>query len=87
MNVNAIMNKLQTAILHKGLAISINRTQFFSAEQKRFIPVITLTTKVTHRNQNTGKWSNQDYEIMRTCSMPDALECLADIYKAVSMWQ
>lgn len=87
MNLNKMMNKLQTAILHKGLAISINRTQFFSAEQQRFIPVITLTTKVTHRNPNTGKWSNQDYEIIKTCSQPDVLECLAEIYKAVSMWR
>lgn len=87
MNMNAMMNKLQTAILHKGLPISINRSQFYSAEQKRFIPVMTLSTKVYRLNEKTGIWSDKDYEIIRTCSQPDVLECLADIYKAVSMWQ
>ena len=87
MNMNAMMNKLQTAILYKGLPISINRSQFYSAEQKRFIPVIALSTKVYRLNEKTGTWSDKDYEIIRTCSQPDVLECLADIYKAVSMWQ
>lgn len=83
MNVNATMKKLQKAILCTGLPININRTQFYSVDQKRFIPIISLTTKVFHYYQNTGEWKDQTFEIIRTSSQVDALLCLVDIYKAV----
>lgn len=87
MNLNRVIAKLQTAILHKGMAISVNRSQFYSENQKRFIPVVSLTTKVAHYDEKKEKWKNIEYEILRTCSQPDVLECLAEIYKAVSGWQ
>lgn len=84
MNINGKMKKLQMAILNTGLAIAINRTQFYSVEQKRFIPMISLSTKVFHYYEKTCEWKDQTFEIIRTSSQVDALMCLVDIYKAVS---
>ena len=83
MNYNATIKKLQMAILQTGLAISISRSQFYSAEQNRFIPIITLSTPVFHYFEKKGVWKNQDYEIIRTSSQLDVLMCMVDIYKAV----
>ena len=83
MNINATMKKLQKAILQAGLPININRSQFYSVEQNRFISVISLTTKVYHCYQSTGEWKDQVLEIIRTSSQTDVLMCLVDIYKAV----
>lgn len=83
MNINGKMKKLQTAILQTGLAITISRSQFYSVEQKRFIPVITLTTKVSALNKRK-EWKDINFEIIRTSSQIDAMLCLVDIYKAVS---
>lgn len=82
-NYNVTMKKLQMAILQTGLVININRTQFYSTEQKRFIPMICLTTKVSHYYEQFGEWRDQTFEIIRTSSQIDALMCLVDIYKAV----
>lgn len=65
----------------------IGRTQFYSVEQQRFIPVISLSTKVFGYCKKTGKWKDQTFEILRTSSQIDALMCLVDIYKAVSEWE
>lgn len=84
MNFNGTTKKLQTAILQKGLAIEISRNQFYSADQKRFIPVISLSTKVFHYYDRLGIWKDQQFEIIRTSSQVDAILCLVEIYKAVS---
>ena len=84
MNINSTMKKLQKAILQTGLAIAISRSQFYSVEQNRFIPIISLTTKVSHFYEKTQEWKYQTFEIIRTSSQVDALMCLVDIYKAVS---
>ncbi len=83
MNINATMKKLQMAILQTGLPVSISRSQFYSANQKRFIPIITLSIPVFHYYEKQGIWKDQNFEIIRTSSQVEALECLADIYKAV----
>ena len=83
-NINSTMKKLQTAILQTGIAISIGRSQFFSQEQGRFIPVITLSTRVYHYYEKSCKWQEQTLEIIRTSSRIDALMCMVEIYKAVS---
>ena len=83
MNINSKMKKLQMAILQRGLAISINRSQFYSVEQNRFIPMVSLSTKVFHYYERLGEWKDQTFEIMRTSSQVDALMCLLEIYKAV----
>ena len=84
MNFNATIKKLQTAILQTGLVINISRSQFYSADQKRFIPIITLSTPVFHYFERQGIWKDQNYEIIRTSSQLDVLMCMVDIYKAVS---
>lgn len=83
MNINSKMKKLQMAILQSGLAISINRSQFYSVEQNRFIPMVSLSTKVFHYYERLGEWKDQTFEIIRTSSQVDALICLLEIYKAV----
>ena len=83
MNINSKMKKLQMAILQIGLAISINRSQFYSVEQNRFIPMVSLSTKVFHYYERLGEWKDQTFEIIRTSSQVDALMCLLEIYKAV----
>lgn len=83
MNINSKMKKLQMAILQSGLAISINRSQFYSVEQNRFIPMVSLSTKVFHYYERLGEWKDQTFEIIRTSSQADALICLLEIYKAV----
>lgn len=83
MNINSKMKKLQMAILQSGLAISINRSQFYSVEQNRFIPMVSLSTKVFHYYERLGEWKDQTFEIIRTSSQADALMCLLEIYKAV----
>ncbi len=84
MNINGKIKKLQMAILQKGLVITISRSQFYSQEQKRFIPMISLSTKVFHYYEKFGEWKDQTFEIIRTSSQVDALMCMVDIYKAVS---
>ena len=84
MNIQTTMKKLQKAILQTGLVININRSQFYSHEQNRFIPVVILVTKVSRYFESTDKWKDVDMEIIRTSSQVDALNCLVDIYKAVS---
>lgn len=83
MNINSKMKKIQMAILQRGLAISINRSQFYSVEQNRFIPMVSLSTKVFHYYERLGEWKDQTFEIIRTSSQVDALMCLLEIYKAV----
>lgn len=83
-NINGTMKKIQMAILQTGLVITISRSQFYSQEQKRFIPMISLSTKVFHYYEKFGEWKDQTFEIIRTSSQVDALMCMVDIYKAVS---
>ena len=82
MSKNGTMKKLQTAILHQGIPITISRSQFYSADQNRFVPIITLSMKVSALTK-LGTWKDINYEIIRTSSQVDVLLCLVDIYKAV----
>lgn len=82
MNLNSIMRKLQRAILQKGLVIKIGSTQFYSAEQNRMITIHILSTRITYRNTH-GEWQEKDYEILRSASQIEILNCLNDIWQAV----
>ena len=84
MNISGTIKKLQKAILHNGLAIAINRSQFYSDDKRCFIPIISLTTRIAYYSEKKEEWKEKNYEIIRTTSQIDALECLVDIYKAVS---
>ena len=82
MNLNAIMRKLQRAILQKGLVIKIGSTQFYSAEQNRMITIHILSTRITYRNTH-GEWKERDFEILRSASQIEIVNCLNDIWQAV----
>ena len=82
MNCNGIMRKLQRAILQKGLVIKIGSTQFYSKEQNRMITIHILSTRVTYRNTH-GEWKERDYEILRSASQIEIVNCLNDIWQAV----
>lgn len=82
MNLNAIMRKLQRAILQKGLVIKIGSTQFYSSEQNRMITIHILSTRITYRNTH-GEWKERDFEILRSASQIEAVNCLNDIWQAV----
>ena len=82
MNLNMVMRKLQRAILQKGLVIKIGTTQFYSKEQNRMITIHILSTKITYRNTH-GEWKERDYEILRSASQIEIVNCLNDIWQAV----
>lgn len=85
MNVSQIMNKLQRAITSCGLIICVNKNQFYSADQKRYITMYGITTPILYRNKY-GEWKNGKHEIIRTSSVRDVLDTLQEIYKAVKEW-
>lgn len=82
MNLNSIMRKLQRAILQKGLVIKIGSTQFYSAEQNRMITIHILSTRITYRNTH-GEYKERDYEILRSASQIEIVNCLNDIWQVV----
>ena len=82
MNVNGIMRKLQRAILQKGLVIKIGTTQFYSKEQNRMITIHILSTRITYRNTH-GEWKEKNFEILRSASQIEIVNCLNDIWQAV----
>ena len=82
MNLNIIIRKLQRAILQKGLVIKIGSTQFYSSEQNRMITIHILSTRITYRNTH-GEWKERDYEILRSASQIEIVNCLNDIWQAV----
>lgn len=86
MNLNGKMKKLQTAIVKTGLVIKVNTHQFYSADQKRMISSYSICTPVTYFASKKQEWRLMDYEILKTCSMPEVIFCLLDIYKAVKAW-
>lgn len=79
-----MIRKLQKAIAHKGLAIAISHNQFYSQDRRCFITVIILSTKVTCYSKRKEKWMDKNYEILRSTSYCDVLNCLVDIYRAVT---
>lgn len=86
MNLNAIMKKLQRAILQTGLVIKMGTNQFYSSEQKRMITVFILSTQVLMQNKN-GEWRTKDHEILRSASGIEIINCLNDIWKQNRDWK
>lgn len=82
MNLNQIAKKLQRAILQKGLIIKMGTSQFYSDKEKRMITMYILSTNVMQRNRY-GKWEEKNYDILRTASQVEIVECLKDIWQAV----
>lgn len=84
MNLKGKMKKLQTAIVKTGLVIKINTNQFYSDDQKRMITSYRICTPISYFSERFHEWKTTDFEILKTCSMPEVIFCLLDIYKAVS---
>lgn len=84
MNMRGKMKKLQMAINKTGLVIKINQIQFFSDDQKRIVTSFRICTPIDYYSEKHQEWKVTDYEILKTCSMPEVIYCLLDIYKAVS---
>lgn len=82
MNFGKIKNKLQRAILQRGIVIKIGTTQFYSKEQNRMITIHILSTRITYQNTN-GEWKEKDYEILRSSSQVEIINCLNDIWQEV----
>ena len=86
-NLNSIAKKLQKAILQKGLVIKMGTSQFYSAEQNRLITMYILSTRVLERKKN-GEWKYYNYDILRTASQIEIVNCLNDIWRAVKeLWK
>lgn len=83
-NLKGKVKKLQTAIVQSGLIIKINQNQFYSEDQKRMISIYRVLTPVYTFKKNKQEWKIEDYEILKTSSIPEVIYCLIDIYKAVS---
>ena len=81
-NLNSIAKKLQKAILQKGLVVKMGTSQFYSVEQNRLITMYILSTRVLERKKN-GEWKYYEYEIIRTTSQIEIVNCLNDIWRAV----
>lgn len=74
-NMNAIIKKLQRAILKTELVIKIGTSQFYSEEQERLITMYILSTPTLQKNRN-GEWRMKDYEILRSASLIEIVKCL-----------
>lgn len=85
MKLNNTIKKLQKAILQKRLVIKINSHQFYSQEQSRMITMYVLSTPVIHID-NRGKCKERDFEILKSASQVDIVNCLVDIYRTVKEW-
>ena len=85
MRLGQAIKKLQTAIIKSGLVIKINRSEFYSDEQKRLITQYHICTPVMYQKKS-GDWGTKDHEILKTCSAPEVIYCLVDIYEAVKKW-
>lgn len=83
-NLKGKVKKLQTAIVQRGLIIKINQNQFYSDDQKRMITIYRILTPVYTFKTKKQEWKTEDFEILKTASVPDVILCLLDIYKAVS---
>lgn len=86
MNLNGRMKKLQTSIVKTGFVVKVNTNQFYSAEQNRMINCYSINTPIEYYSEKKDEWKRRDYEILKTCSMPEVIYCLLDIYKAVREW-
>lgn len=83
-NLKGKVKKLQTAIVQRGLIIKINQNQLYSEDQKRMITIYRIITPVYTFKKNRQEWKTEDYEILKTASIPEVIFCLLEIYKEVS---
>lgn len=75
MNLNAIAKKLQTALVHKGVRVSINHYQFYSEKAERMVTKFVLTRLRYFRDEQ--KWKN--VTICESYQMIDVVQTLAGL--------
>ena len=80
------IKKLQRALVKNGQIVKIGTTQFYSKEQQRMITMYILSTPVDFLGK-AGVWKQMDYQIIRTASQLDLLNCLVDMWRALQEWQ
>ena len=82
MNLRGMMKKLQTALLHVNVVIKVDSKQWYSKEQNRLINQYSIVTPVMAKDKR-GNWKEREYEVLKTHSPVEVVQCLADIYKAL----
>ena len=75
MNLNAMAKKLQGALVHKGVHVSINQFQHYSDKAERMVTKFVLKEK---RITPTGK--QKDFVILETYQLADVVKELARMY-------
>lgn len=85
MRSNAIIKKLQKALLQKRIIIKIGTSQFYSNEQGRLITMYSVKTPIMEHGKKG--WKDTDLEIIRTASQIDVALTLKEIMEQMAGWE
>lgn len=77
MNLKAMAKKLQTALVRKGVHVSINQFQYYSEKAERMVTKFVLTRPMYDKKGK--KWKN--VAICESYQMIDVVKKLADLLK------
>ena len=77
MNLKATALKLQTALVHKGVHVSINQFQYYSDKAERMVTKFVLTRPMYVKKEK--KWKN--VAICETYQMIDVVKKLSSLLK------
>lgn len=83
MNIRATINKLQRALINKGIIYKINTYQFYSKEQQRLITGYSITQKQAYKKKNS-EMSTKNVELLNTCSQVEVLKWFAEEWRKVN---
>ena len=85
---SAMIHKLQNAINSRGYAILYNKTQFWSEEQKRPIPVYTIKQIVSDPAvTGTNNKKKQYVELFKSNSQIQIVLFLRDFWYEINGWK
>lgn len=84
-NLNAIIKKLQRALVKNGQIVKVGTTQFYSREQQRMITLYIVSIPVDFMGK-AGVWKQMDYQIIRTASQLDVVNCMVNMWEALQEW-
>lgn len=77
MRLNAIAKKLQKALVHKGIRVSINQYQRYSEKAERMVTKFVVTKPEYFPEEN--KWKN--VAVCESYRMVDVVQTLAGLLK------
>ena len=80
MDMGSAINKLQKALLMKGMQIKINTQQIYIEEDKKMVTRYTVTTP-EEKVSKKGELYMKDETIVETYSKAKLLKSLYEIYK------